>query len=425
MMSFQTQFTVQVLSGRIENLTIRGPKQSSFVAGSVTNSYLVRALDQNGNPASGHSVLFGVGKATLKAKIGNSGFARLVVRMPHQAGDYQLMVSDETGRVKASSSVRVHETAVGGVRWLGDPAGLRVKAGATLRQAFPYQVVDKYGNALPKVSMSLDVYNSARSTSLVAIQGESKAKGAGQFSVSAPNKEGRYWVYISPTDWSDKGAWVTFDVTASDADTVQIVTGDNQTVRAGSHAPRDFMLMLSDQFGNPVIGQDVNWVYQVKKGSESRFLNKVSKTNVQGIAVFNVVMDREPGVRELKAYVTRHGRKYKQSFYYKIVSNEVGAIEIISGRDQIAHPGHPLPQPIRVRLVNRVGSPIGDAVVAFVIQPTTAKSQTLLQELSVHTNQLGIASAFLVSPSFPGKYHIKIAPAKNPQISGVALLTVL
>jgi hypothetical protein len=361
----------------------------------------------------------------MKAKVGPSGFARLVVPVPKSAATYKLLVTDEMGRVKASTLLRAHESAVGAVRWLGDSRGLRERAGNTLRQAFPYQVIDKYGNALSGIKMSMDIYNKSRSASLIGVSGESKKGGEGRFSLTSPKKMDRYWAYIYPSDWSDMGCWVTYDVVPAGVDFVQIVTGDNQWVQAGTRAPNDFVLSMKDRYGNPVADQDVNWVYQVKLGTESRFLNTVIKTDQRGMAAFNMVMDKEPGIRELKAFFLLRGKKDKQSFFYKIISNEVGQLQILTGQDQKVNPGRQLPDPIRVRLVNRVGAPIGDAVVRFDIESSNPKLRGRLPELSVHTNPQGVASAFLVSPSIPGKYQIKIFSVTHPQIKSVALLTVL
>ncbi len=425
MMNQDTRFTVKAVAGRTESLSIRPPKQRSFVAGSMTRGFMVRALDAFGNPAVGEILSYGVGEANMKAKVGASGYARLVVLMPKSAASYKLIVTDGQGRVKAETALRVHESVVGSLRWMGEDQGLRARAGATLRQEFPCQVVDAYGNALSNVKMNLDIYDQARSTTLLSVESESKAGGEGRFSLVAPKKMGRYWSHIYPSDWSDIGKWVTFDVAPADVAEVVIVTGDNQLIRAGGQAPTDFTLSMKDRFGNPVFGQDVNWIYQVKQGSDSRFLNTVTKTNNQGFAVFNLVVDREPGVRELKAFFLRQGKKDKQSFYYKILSNDVSQFQILSGRDQKVYPGRQLPQAIRVRVLNRAGAPIGDAVVHFDIESTNPAHRGQLQGLSVHTNKSGIASAFLVSPSLQGKYKIKITVADHANLSDVALLTVL
>lgn len=425
MMNQDARFTVKAVAGRIESLSIRPPKQRSFVAGSMTRGFMVRAIDSFGNPAVGEILSYGVGEANMKAKVGASGYARLVVLMPKSAATYKLIVTDGQGRVKAETALRVHESVVGSLRWMGEDQGLRARAGATLRQEFPCQVIDAYGNALSNVKMNLDVYDQARSATLLSVESESKVGGEGRFSLVAPKKMGRYWSHIYPSDWSDIGKWVTFDVAPADVVDVVIVTGDNQLIRAGGQAPTDFTLSMKDRFGNPVSGQDVNWIYQVKQGSDSRFLNTVTKTNAQGRAVFNLAVDREPGVRELKAYFLRQGKKDKQSFYYKILSNEVSQFQILSGRDQKVYPGRQLPQAIRVRVLNRVGAPIGDAVVHFDIESTNPAHRGQLQGLSVHTNATGVASAFLVSPSLQGKYKIKITVANHANLSDVALLTVL
>ncbi len=425
MMNEDNRFTVRAIAGQIRSLSIRPPKQHSVVVGSITRGFMVRALDQFGNPAVGKILMYGVGDANMKAKVGLSGYARLVVVLPKSASTYKLKVTDEDGSVKTEMPIHVHESVVGSVRWMGDASGFRARAGASLHQDFPCQIIDAYGNALSNVKMSLDVYDQKRTTTLLSVGGESKTGGEGRFSLTAPKRMGHYWGFIYPSDSTELGTWVTFDVAPTEVESVQIVTGDNQRIHAGNQAPIEFTLLMKDRFGNPVSGQDVNWVYQVKLGSDSRYLNTVTKTNAKGVAVFNVVMDKEPGVRELKAYFLRQGKKDKQSFYYKILSNEVTQFQILSGRDQKVNPGRQLPQAIRVHVMNRSGAPIGNAVVRFDIESTNPAQQGQLLGLTVHTNAEGIASAFLISPSLKGKYKIKTFVANDPKMSDVALLTVL
>lgn len=127
-------------------------------------------------------------------------------------------------------------------------------------------------------------------------------------------------------------------------------------------APFVVSLTLLDAAGEPVTAYTGSAVLEATAGT----VTPASSTPFSGgLSSTSVTLDRvASGVR----IVARVEGVVGQSDPFDVVTGDVARLELVSGDGQYGPAGQPLPEPLRVRVVDAGGNPIGGIPVAFAVE---------------------------------------------------------
>ena len=137
--------------------------------------------------------------------------------------------------------------------------------------------------------------------------------------------------------------------------------GDGQSAAVGTALPDSLVVLITDQFGNPVQGVGLQW--SVVSGSVSP---ATALSGADGRAGARRVLGSTAG--QQTAIATAAGLDGSPvTFTHQAVPGTAASLVLISGSGQTAPPGTTLPEPLVVRLVDADGNGIPSRAVSWVI----------------------------------------------------------
>jgi hypothetical protein len=183
--------------------------------------------------------------------------------------------------------------------------------------------------------------------------------------------------------------------------------GDGQSAPVGTALPDSLVVLVTDEFGNPVAGASVNW--SAETGS---ITPRDAETDADGHTAAYRVLGPVAGTQTATASSSQLGGS-PVTFTHTGTPGTASRLVLISGSNQSAPPGAELPEPVVVRLVDEHGNGMPGQAVSWVIgagggDVTPDEGQT---------NGEGLASARWSLGSAPGNHTL------NAVVSGVGLVT--
>ena len=236
--------------------TVSGNDQSGIVADPLSDPLLVKVIDANDAPVSGHAVNFVVTSGGGSVFGGNTttdadGLAQELWTLGTSTADSQRvearLVSTGTDeplvavfRATALASSPTTMTKAG-----GDEQSAEV--GRRLADALVVKVVDEHGNGVPGAAVAWAV--STGSGSISPTSGETTATGEAEASWTPGTTTGRQTATASVAGVGT----VTFTITAMAGPpaTVTAEVGDGQSTTVGSRLADSLVVVVQDAFGNP------------------------------------------------------------------------------------------------------------------------------------------------------------------------------
>jgi hypothetical protein len=156
---------------------------------------------------------------------------------------------------------------------------------------------------------------------------------------------------------------VTFVASAEPAQATRLeyVSGSEQTTAVGTALRNPLVVRVTDQFGNPVAGVEVQW--EAESGSVDP---SSSATGPDGQAETHWVLGSSPGAQTARA---RSGSLDGSpiTFTGTAVPGNASSLVLVSGNNQSARPGQQLEAPLVVRLVDERGNGVPDRAVTWVV----------------------------------------------------------
>jgi adhesin/invasin len=367
-----------------------GNNQSAPIGTTVAVRPSVIVRDAGSNPVPGATVNFevvgGNGAVTGgSATTDQSGVAAVGSwQLGTQAGT-QTLRATVAGQTSLSATFTANATPgtasrleVRGGNAVTGAAGTALAAGSLPSVA----VVDASGNPIPNAQVTFNVVSGGGSITgatqttnaqgVATVGGFTLGQGAGPNIVTAVSSG------VQP---------VTFLVTgtAGAASQIQLVSGNNQAVRAGQSLQAPASVRVVDRFGNPVAGTTVQFVVT---GGGGTVLGGTQTTNAQGIAsVGGWTLGTVPGTNTL---VARVAGLADIPFTAIGLAGAPAQIEKISGDAQTTSSFRPTAQPFVVRVLDAEGFPVRGATVTFA--PSAAGTGTL-SATTVETDENGRASS--------------------------------
>jgi adhesin/invasin len=388
-------FTATAAAGVPATVAISaGDNQSAVNGAAVATPPAVVVRDRFNNLVPGTSVFFSVaaGGGSVQgagATTNASGVATV--------GEWRLGTSAGANRLTAlvlSNGVANNPITFNATATAGTAAGMAAQspttftsaAGAQVSPVPSVRVVDASGNPVAGVSVTFIGSNGS------TVTGSTKTTNAN--GVVAPDswQLGTVAQNYTLTATSTGLSSVVFTATAAPAGASQVsaFAGNNQSATVGRTLPIDPAVRVTDGFGNPIAGVEVNFDVQSGGGSA---VSRRQFTDANGVAsVGGWTIGDAPGPNTLRAVVT--GANIIGNpviFTATAVAGAPTSLSINGGTGQTATAGSILPVAPTVIVRDSRGNPVSGVTVSF----TPAVGSGSVSIPSPVTNASGIASAGL------------------------------
>ena len=345
-----------------------GDNQSGFAGTAVATapSVLVKTPGGSGVPVQGVTVTWAVtaggGSTSAATSVTNAaGIASIGWTLGTTPGSnnqgLSATVTGLTGSpVAFVASATVPPTqmlAAGGIDQVGT-------AGQVLGQSLDVQVLDASNAPVQGVTVNWQVI--AGGGTLGAGTSLTDASGVASTSLTVGTTAGvdNQGVRASVAGTAIPPVDFTASVAAAAAAKIALSSGNMQTGVVGMPLPQPIAVVVRDQYDNPVPVVSVNW--QADPCCGSIVSNGV--TNASGIASASWTIGPEAGVGTQTATAAAPGLTGSPiQFTASATAGAAAVLEIISGNNQSAMAGSPLPAPLVVRVSDVYSNPVSGVTV--------------------------------------------------------------
>ncbi len=235
-----------------------GNAQAATVATTLAAPIQVQAANPyNGQPDVGATVNFSDGAKggsfnPASAVTDANGNTSTTYTVPQKAGTYTLTISgtgfgNVTTTATATPGAAVRIIAWGGAKQSG-------AAGSNLANPIIAQAQDAYKNGVPGVTIHFTANNGAVPSPSSVV---TDANGLARTTLQLPTTVSTVTVTASSTGLKNMN-FVEYSV-AGPAAKVAITGGNNQSAPAGTQLPQGLTVLVTDKYGNPVPGVDVDF----------------------------------------------------------------------------------------------------------------------------------------------------------------------
>jgi len=384
--------------------------------GATTRPLIVRALNSAGRPMANVPVTFSTTApgATLQnalAVTNANGFAQATVKAPSASGNVTVDVDLGGGALTATFTVIVGEG--GGP---GGPGGLSILSGNGLvvrenystinQEPLVIKLLDDQGAPRKDVVVTFAVKTGSGTLNLaVGYKSGGGAVSGSQITVKT-NADGTAAVnFTGPSLFGGGSSYSPSTITAKVANTNQvsfIITTIISVLPGGGQAPDPLVTMLAPPSTNrringkvgqtipgairlsvvvtagfqagqaiPGVGVKISTGLDPAAGPTAECAGGLVLTDATGVATCDVVIGPKIGTATLRAYVG--GFNIQPAITLTVTPGDAGAIEILSGNNQVGTPGQRLPVPLTARITDAGGNPLPGVPAQWeVVTPGTA-----------------------------------------------------
>ena len=146
---------------------------------------------------------------------------------------------------------------------------------------------------------------------------------------------------------------------------IEIVQGDGQAASVGTALAEPVVALVSDGQGRPVVGVPVAFAFD--DGSDATVAPDTMVTGPDGEAAFQVMMGTRVGAVGAEVRVSPGGGSGVLSAPVSLtaLSADANVLAEVSGDQQRASVGAPLPEPLVVRVTDGFGNPIAGVTITW------------------------------------------------------------
>ncbi len=405
------------LPSRIRLVAKDSPKFSVF---KQVNSLSAQLYDKNDNLITKGTLIYDINTSkkvlrhdfNKRVAINDTGLTNLPFQAPEKKGTYFIYVSDVNYNNSAFYQFDVVESGISSLILLSsEDKNKNYIAGKQYKALFKTRVVDRYGNFVGKAKLSVDLYGKGSLVSSVGADAFTDATGIAAFDIVMPEKAGNYNLVIySNADETVRQA-VPIIVRTEGVYSSEILSGNNQIINPGLKFVDNFSIKLRDRYDNPIVNEQIRWSYAIDVKGETRQYIQTEKTNEYGISTFNFVTDKNPGVKEVKAYYKRDSKWEYLSFYVKVLGLSVDTLKKIAGDTQSVLLGKEVPDFYVVKALDLHGNPVQDMPIIFrMISDEKDQKGFVVHEKMSRSDNNGIAKQKFSAPVSPGNYKVVAFP---------------
>ncbi len=356
-----------------------GQNQVDTVGRTLDSAFVVRVLDQNGQPFVGATVRFSLSAAPIGAAgqrlsadsmvTNSAGLAFTRLTLGSSVGSYTVQATSGT-----LSPISFNATAVAGApRFLTQVSGNNQvgQIRATLPQPFVVSVTDTFGNAKQGIQVQFAISGvptgaagQRLSDSLVT----TNANGLAQTTLTLGDSAGTYTV--TATSPSLPGSSFTFVANAVRTAPRQIalLSGNNQRGPVTTTLANPLVVVVTDSAGVPVSGVTVSFaITQVPQGAAGQALS-VDRVNTdgQGRASTLLTLGNRPGLYVVQASAPGLVNS-PITFTATADIGPAAVLVFISGDGQTGEVSRALAQPLRVQVTDVAGNGVQNVPVTFAV----------------------------------------------------------
>lgn len=416
--SAQATTTVEV-SVALAALTLSGPDDA---LGGASFEVTVTAVDRTRRVMPGYRGTVGLEvddpAAALPASYAftevDQGAHVFQVRLVRQ-GQRTLTVRDAAAGLSASLSITVragNPTTLSLVS--GD--GQRGAAGSMLAEPLKVKVSDSLGNGVPGVQVAFAGVTGGGRVDPVAVDTDGLGEASTRASFGA--SRGPYTFQAIATGLSGSPLTFTADATSGPPASIIKMSGDNQRGPGGTVLPLPLVARVVDATNNPVAGVTVNFVASVGGSVAPTSAVTAANGEVSSIGTLGAV-------RGANLFEARVAQISPVGFFATVETNAPASLRIVDGNGQSAGTGAPLPQPLRVQVLDMGSAGIPGITVSWtasgggaVTSATSVSGPTGIAQMTATLGPIAGPQAFTAAV-------VGLAPASftaSAQTAGTALV---
>lgn len=343
---------------------VQGDGQSGRVGEALPQPLVFLVSDETGRPVAGARVAVELTGATPDpdtATTAADGRATVAVVLGGEVGPAQ-----GSARVLADAALPGLTTEFTLTAVAASASGLAIVSGqdqsapaaAALAEPLVVQVTDAFGNPIEGVAITWTVEGGG---GVSAGATTTDADGLTSVVRTLGSAAGLQRTLASAEGLAGSPAAFLHTAVAGSATGVQIVSGNDQSGAPGARLAQDLVVRVADADGNPVSGAAVTWVVTAGGG---RLDPPTSTTDAEGLAATGWYLGPQVGDNAAEAVVSGVGRA---TFRAKALAGTPQTVEIVSGSDQTAVAGQPLPAELVVRVLDQDANPVPGATVRWSV----------------------------------------------------------
>ncbi len=399
------QFSATAQEPQGELLMVSGNYQTGTVNLPLSAPLVVKLQDFRQTPVSNVKVRFTVisgggkfaGATTAEATTNSNGLASITPTLGTVMGDtnnvFHAIYEGANGSpvvfkasADAGSAYRMIE--VSGNSQIG-------KVNRSLSRPFTVRVVDAYSN--PVSGQQVDFVVAAGGGTLAGLTTRRVASDTAGYAFATLRLGVTVGVNTVTVAGSGlQGSPLTFTAEGQAGTPVKFftVSGNRQRGVLGQPLPYPFVVALTDSFANPIANHPVQFTVSKGAGSFSGQGLVSVPTNALGQAAATLTMGATGYTNEVTVTTQYNSMPVgsPQIFTASTAATTPDSLVYVSGNYQIGRIGAPLPQPLKVMVVDANGIPVPNHTVTFLAVLSGA-SFSGKQTLDVNTDAEGIASA--------------------------------
>jgi hypothetical protein len=313
-------FTATASSGDPKLIaSISGNNQSGNINTSLTQPFIVKVTDQNGNPVQWVSVIFDISEypqgatgqslSNTSTITDSSGLASTVLTLGNKVGTYKVTASSTglqgspvvfTANAKAGAASNFKRTS--GNNQTG-------KINTILEDPLVVSITDAENNPVSGVSVTFTISNKPNGSTgedLSVKNANTNSSGQAETYLTIGNKVGTYIITAASTGLT--GSPITFTVTAipGDAKNITYTSGNGQSELISTTLKNPFVVTVTDIGGNLVSGVSVIFsINSYPNGATGQTLSITNATtDINGQASTKLTLGNKPGIYTVTATST-------------------------------------------------------------------------------------------------------------------------
>ena len=385
--STKVTFTLTGVSGAASQILVSSGDAQSAIAGSaLTNNFVAVVEDTYGNVVQGTTVDWTVvlGAGTLSSASGTSTSSGL--------SSSKLTTGTTAGTNTASAKIHGTNTSVtftatgtaGAATQLsinsGD--GQSATVGTSPTNSISILAQDANNNAASGATI---VWASASGGGSVnSNSGATSGMGIASAAVTLGTTTGSN-TFTATLSGTATSVTITLNGTAGSATQITQVSGDAQSGVAGTLLANPFIVLVQDQYNNPVQNASIDWAITGGNGSVSPV---ATTTTADGNTSNTLTLDSVMGSNSASATINGSNPPISVSFSATGTAGLPALISISGGDNQTGSAGAPLAKALSVKVTDSNGNIVANTNVKWKIDA----GDGVLSSLIIPTNLSGIAS---------------------------------
>lgn len=300
----------------------------------------------------------------------------------------QVRVTDNTGAPVRNHNVHFQITGGGGSLSPAASAGM------------------EFSDALPNVKSKRFESNLIEGTLASEMDVPTDNNGYAQVRLQLGTTAGANTVVATATKSGQplSGSPKTFTATGNPgtAYAIKYHSGNSQTGAAGMPLGAPFVVKVTDQYDNGIVGHEVD--FEIKNGGGSFVSSGPWYSEAGGLAQVTLVLGAQSGdVNEVWATAESGGTPLEESpVIFQATSGTVTTLIYVDGNNQTGSAGWPLEDSLKVKVLDNYGNPVGGYPVTWTCTGTNKGTIDGFTEVVKNSGSNGVSKVQLVNGRLPG-----------------------